>query len=56
MPEVWVTMLSCSECVRYHDEEREADSYFGECDCWCHDGDTDLDDNAEPAGLDDREW
>jgi hypothetical protein len=42
MPEVWVTMLSCSECFRSHDPDgigRE------QCDCWCHDGDTDTGDD-----------
>lgn len=38
MPEIWVTMLSCSECIRNHDPDGDDRS----CDCWCHDGDTDL--------------
>ena len=39
--EIWVTMLSCSECTRHHDEDDPP--LFG-CDCWCHDGDMDEDD------------
>ena len=42
MPEIWVTMLSCSECFRHHDDDDENYGYLGDCDCWCHDGDTDL--------------
>ena len=42
MPEVWVSMRSCSECDRNHYEEN------WECDCWCHDGDMDLGEEDEP--------
>jgi hypothetical protein len=43
MPEVWVTPLSCSECRRYHSEDGDG----GECDCWCHDRDMDLEDYGD---------
>jgi len=39
MAEVFVTMLSCSECRRNHDHGGRNDG----CDCWCHDGDVEFD-------------
>lgn len=44
MPEIWVTMSSCTECLRFHDDEGRPDPA---CDCWCHDGDTDEDDGDD---------
>jgi hypothetical protein len=42
--EVWVTMLSCSECSRHHDPDGiDVD----DCDCWCHDGDIDIEDSDD---------
>jgi len=43
MAAVWVTMLSCSECLPHHPDDEPRNP---ECDCWCHDGDMDLDDDA----------
>lgn len=47
MAEVWVTMLSCSECLRRHEPHGAA----RECDCWCHDGD-----DEQPDDYDDQDW
>lgn len=46
MTEVWVSMLSCSECLRRHDPDYDDP---GDCDCWCHDGDIDLDEDGDDA-------
>ncbi len=35
MDEVYVTITSCSECVRQHPDGDSNPL----CDCWCHDGD-----------------
>jgi hypothetical protein len=39
-PDIFVTMLSCSECQRSHDPDGGRND---DCDCWCHDGDVDHD-------------
>jgi hypothetical protein len=39
-PDIFVTMLSCSECQRSHDPDGGRND---DCDCWCHDGDIDFD-------------
>ena len=44
MAEVWVTMLSCSECLRAHDPDGNPGA---PCDCWCHDGDGWPEDDAD---------
>jgi hypothetical protein len=36
MAEIYVTMLSCSECRRNHGPDGDRND---DCDCWCHDGD-----------------
>ena len=40
MAEAWVTMRSCSDCLSRHDPDGD----LRDCDCWCHDGDGEDDD------------
>ena len=49
MGEVWVTKRSCSDCFRSHDPEGHDD---GLCDCWCHDGDGDPDQEYGDSAAD----